>query len=333
MNQAGVALIVMIASAAFAALMIAQMLGLLLRRRENERHAILKRARENALIRDLMGIADGTIEPDAAEAYRSASSNDLLHAVSHLLQLVRGSERMRLLALAEKANVLAEPINQLSHGRPARRVDAMRLLEHFAVSNSISALETVLASDPVYEVRLEAAATLARMGAVPTPSRLIAALEMRRRPATRLHEALFRKAAANHVFELARLSRDDSLTAIRPLIVEAIGSSTDLAHSDLLFANAGDQDPEVRCAALRAARRIGNPVASKWATQLLLDANENVRIQAIQTCRSLGVREAIPILASLLRNSSFWVRTRARQALDELRPNQPLREGPGGPAQ
>ena len=315
----------------FAALMTAQMLSLLLRRHRIERRAPLLRARETLLTRELMAIAADRLDPEDAAAIRGASTDDMLGALSHLLQLVRGRDRARLLDIGERAGVLDQPIAQLSHPLPARRVDAMRLLEQFALPRSIAALEIALASDPVHAVRLEAATTLARMGAVPAPSRLVAALDMRARPVTRLHAALFRKAAAGHILELARMAGDDTLRPIRPLIVESMGSCADLSHADLLVPCASDGNPEVRCAALRAARRLGNPAASPWVTRMLLDDDENVRIQAIRTCRALGSRDAIPILASLLSNSSWWVRTRAQQAIEDLRTRQPLRAGAGGP--
>lgn len=309
----------------FALLTVAQMTNLLLRRRRMELGAPLLRARETLLTRELMSIAAGSLRIEDAGAFRGASQAELLTALTHLLQLVRGLDRTRLLAVSEFAGVLDQPVVQLSHARPARRVDAMRLLEQFAVPRSIAALEIALTTDPVHAVRLEAAATLARMGSVPAPSLLIDALDMRTRGTTRLHAALFRRAAPGHALELARLAADDELRSVRPLIVESMGASADLSHADLLGPYAYDADPEVRCAMLRAARRLGNPAASSWAIQLLLDPEDSVRVQAIQTCSALGARDAIPILASLIRNSSWWVRTRAQQALDDMRPRLPQR--------
>jgi HEAT repeat protein len=59
--------------------------------------------------------------------------------------------------------------------------------------------------------------------------------------------------------------------------------------------------------------------------RLLLDSTDIVRIQAIQACAKLGAKDAIPILTALIENPSWWVRTRAKQALEILRPGQGIR--------
>lgn len=321
----GLAAIVSIVSLSFAAGMIVQMLVLLFRRRRIERRAIISRDTERALSREVMALISGRLTVEEAGVFAAASPADRLQTLSHLMQLVRGDDRDALLDIARRSHILDGALKGIRRGRAARRVDAMRVLEQFATPESVEALTEALAEDPAMSVRIEAAAALARMGRPQAPAALIRLLDLKCEPPTRLHEALFRAAAEPFSSDLARLAQDRSLGAIRPLLVEALGWGGDYAIVGELVSHAADPDPDVRCAALRAARRLGNPAAAPWALRLLLDPVENVRIQAIQTCERLGVRDAIPILTSLIENPSWWVRMRAKQALESLRPHQAIR--------
>jgi HEAT repeat protein len=321
----GLAAMVSIVSLSFAAGMIVQILVLLFRRRRIEKRAAISHATERAVSREVMALISGQLTFEDAAVFAAASPADRLQALSHLMQLVRGDDRDALLAIADRSHILDGALKGIRRRSAARRVDAMRVLEQFATPESVEALTLALSEDPAISVRIEAAAALARMGRPQAPAALIHLLDLRHQPPTRLHEALFRAAAEPFAPDLVRLADDRSLGGIRPLLVEALGWSGNFAVADGLGAHAADADPDVRCAALRAARRLGNPAAAPWALRLLLDPVESVRIQAIQACERLGVRDAIPILTSLIENPSWWVRMRAKQALDSLRPRQAIR--------
>lgn len=321
----GLAATVSIVSLSFAAGMIMQMLVLLFRRRRIEKRAAISHLTERAVSREVMAVISGRLTFEGAAVFAAASPTDRLQTLSHLMQLVRGDDRDALLALADRSHILDGALKGIRRGRAARRVDAMRVLEQFATPESVEALTLALLEDPAMSVRIEAAAALARMGRPQAPAALIHLLDLRHQPPTRLHEALFRAAAELFLPELVHLAQDRSLGAIRPLLVEALGWSGDFAVADGLVSHAADPDPDVRCAALKAARRLGSPAAAPWALRLLLDPDESVRIQAIQACERLSVRAAIPILTSLIENPSWWVRMRAKQALESLRPHQAIR--------
>lgn len=329
----GLAAMVSIVSLSFAFGMIVQILVLLFRRRRIEKHAAITRETGRAMSREVMALISGRLAFEDAAVLARASTADRLQILSHMMQLVRGDDRDALLDIARRAHILDAALRNIRRGRAARRVDAMRILEQFATPESIEALTLALTEDPAISVRIEAAAALARMGRPQAPAALIHLLDLKHQPPTRLHEALFRAAAEPFSSDLVRLAQDRSLGAIRPLLVEALGWSGDYAMADELVSHAADPDPDVRCAALRAARRLGNPAAAPWALRLLLDPVDNVRIQAIQACERLGVRDAIPILTSLIENPSWWVRMRAKQALDSLRPHQAIRVAVTGMSQ
>ncbi len=332
-NSLDFAATISVVSLSFALGMIVQMIILVVRRQRTELGGAMARAAERVMSRELMAVISGSMLIEHASTFSAASRQDRLRTLSHLLQLVRGEDRQSLLNVADRAQVLTSAINGLGQRRPARRVDSMRTLEQFSTPASIAALLGCMSKDRCLAVRTEAAAALARMGHLPDPATVIDMLDLENQPLTRLHEALFRSSAPRHAEQLALLATDSRLRVIRPLVVEALGWSGEFAIVDRLQCHADDPNPEVRCATLKAARRLGYPGAVAWAVRLLLDPVDSVRIQAIQTCAKLGARDAIPVIMSLIQHPSWWVRTRAKEALDTLRPHQKIRSGVTGLSQ
>jgi HEAT repeat protein len=122
---------------------------------------------------------------------------------------------------------------------------------------------------------------------------------------------------------VAALAEDSTLGKLQPICVEALGWSRDFSLMPMLETFGTHKDPELRIAALKAARQLGHPGVRSWALALLFDPIDVVRVQAVRTCGQLGFVESIPILTTLVENSSWWVRTRAAEALALLRPAQP----------
>lgn len=327
LTPAGAAIVV---SAVFAIVAVGMMVVLYLRRRLDERQAAVDRDGDLALSRQLLAIIANSALLDSARLPPTVSDDQRRRVFSHLLHLVRGQDQDRLLALADAMALPEAALADLRDRRPARRVDAMRVLEQFPVPRAIDALIERMGNDPDDAVRLEAAAALARTGHLPPPAAVIEMLGLRHRPLNRLHEAIFRTSAHEHAAGLAALARDPSLQRVRSLIVEALGWSNDFSTLRLLAQHANDADPQVRSAALRAARKLGHPDVETWVLPLLLDPVDVVRTNAARTCGALGLRDAIPVLATLLENPSWWVRTRAAEALAMLRPAQPSPLGPTG---
>jgi HEAT repeat protein len=315
-----VAWVVCAVSLAFATATAIAMAALLLRRHRLEGQlkareaniADASRAFMQALAGNASVFAPSNTTPDARRA-----------ALSNLLQLVRGDDRVRLLALGESEGLFAHSIEVLSHAAPARRIDAIRQLEQFGGTDCVAALATCVRADPDSTVRLEAAVALARFGKLPPVNQLIDALGLRDRPATRLHAALFRSLAVRDSTDIVRLAASAQLADLRPLLVEAIGWSEDLTAADVLARYAADLDPEVRCAAIRSARSLAHPSAGVWLVALLGDTSEAVRIQAAQACGQLRVADAVTALWRLATEPSWWVRLRAREALEQLAPDGP----------
>ena len=311
----GIAGVAVMVSCGFAAWMVVEMAFLLHRRRMEERDAAICSRCDVDVTRDLLTAISDVDGTHRFDAFNRASSVDRLRAARHLIQLVRGADRERLFQIAEHAGLFAPAFDLLSSGVPVRRIEGVRELEQFAGRTCIEGLQRCLSTDTTHDVRLEAAAALARLGELPELPSLIVALDLEHAPLTRMHAAVFRSVAARDCDALLALTFDETRLRVRPMLVEALGWTESFSVLDALAQHGCDTDPEVRCAALRSARRIGHPASSPWIMPCLSDGSEQVRIQAIQACGSLGLVETMPVLRDMAQNPSWWVRTRAAEAL------------------
>ena len=320
LTPAGIAIFV---SAVFAVTASILMAALYARRAADEAHAEHLQESDIVLTGELLVLIQQDVSSPADLALPSIEGDQLHRVFSHLLQLVRGDDKDRLLALADAMGLPDAAIARMTDRLPARRVDGMHVLEQFPVPRAVDALIERMGNDPEDAVRLEAAAVLARIGKLPPPDRTVDMLDLRHKPANRLHEAIFRASAVTGASGLIALSTDPSLARIRPLLVEALGWSNDFSVLPILAQHANSHDPEVRSASLKAARRLGHPDVETWVLPLLLDPADQVRTQAARTSGQLGLRDAVPVLMTLVENPSWWVRMRATEALAMLRPAQP----------
>lgn len=305
--------------------------ALLYWRRERAEHGARRdRELDRALSQAVLAALDEADRRPGISPLKGANPASVERVVSRFLKLLRGTDRDLLLEMADAAGIVDNAIASLANHRPARRVDAMRVLESFPVSSAIDALRRQMETDPDYAVRTEAAATLARIERLPEPQVVIDALGLATRKPNLLHAAIFRAAAAKNSREIAALAEYRSLGALRPVLAEALGWSEDYTMLPSLAKFAADPNPEMRSAALKAARRLGHPGVKDWVLALLVDGVDIVRVQAARTCGKLGFREAVPVLLKLVENPSWWVRVRAGEALAMLAPDQPLRAGVKG---
>lgn len=307
----------------FAALSLAAVLMLYVRRRLDERKAPHEAAFDLDLSRQLMATLGSAGRGRAMTLPERVDPDDLERVFSRLVQLVRGEDRERLLAIADALHIPESALAALQSRSAARRIDALRILERFPSDRVVSAIHERMIADPDAEARAEAAATLSRIGQPPSPAEVIDALDLRARVPNLLHAAIFRAGAPLHAREIASLVRSTPSGLLQSMLIEALGWSEDFAILPDLAEFASATTAETRIASLKAARHLGHPGVRDWAIPLLLDPDDNVRVQATRTCGQLGLTDAIPILAKLVENSSWWVRTRAAEALAILRPDQP----------
>ncbi len=297
--------------------MAALLLFLVMRRGWSERHAVATLANSRALTREIMGLIPGGTA--TGEAYAKASIGDRLAAVAHLGRLVRGEDRARLVAFVEDNRLLDKVVAKLRRRRAARRVDAVRTLGGVGGEQAVAALTATLESDAEAAVRLEAAAQLARLGALPPAGVLLEALDLDRVTITPLHHALLRALAPHRTEELLALIAQPIAPATRALVVDALGWTEDYSALPTLKEAARDSDAEVRLDAVRASARLNHPAAARWILPLLDDPDEQVRGEAVRACATMGLRSALPKIESLCDEASVWVRLRARAAAGVLK--------------
>ena len=314
-----IALVVFEASTAMAAIMLVVLGWYIFKRHRLESTAKERQASEMDLSRTLLQKLAGSVIADP-KRFAEAPAEARLRSVSQLLRLLRGGDRERLLQIAESDGLFDATLSMLESGELARRVDAMHVLEQFASPACIDALLARMAGDASPAARLEAACALARLGHLPSPSAVVDMLDLMHCTQTRLHRALFRSLAARDADQLTAMVRNLDYARLRAMLVEALGWSEDYSALVTLEESAADLDPEVRSSALRAARKLGHPRMEPWVVLLLDDESDSVRIQAVQTCGELGLRSAMPRLERLATDPSWWVRLRASQALEILRP-------------
>lgn len=295
------------------------LLALVMRRRGGEQNRASIEINNRLLTREIMAALSSTGAP--GEAYLNASAEQRLTAVSHLNRLVRGEDRVRLMAFVERHGLVERVLAKVRKRRTARRVEAVRTLGGVGGPQAVAALDDMLRHDPRLSVRLEAASMLARLEALPPASELLDALSLEDVAITPLHHALFRALAPHRVGELLALAKRQPPATLRALIVDAMGWSEDYSTLDAIAEAARDTEPEVRLAALAAATRLNHPAAAKWVEPLLSDPEPEVRAQAASACAAMGLRSALPALRRMLQDPSRWARLRARGALAVLSDN------------
>lgn len=292
--------------------MAATLTFLIIRRDRKERHLATTQTTMRALTREIMAsLPTG----ETGGIFAQATDSERLTAIAHLGQLVRGDDRVRLTEFVEDNHLLDRSFADARRGSDARRVDAMRQLGTIGGPRAIDTLVTILNEDPHPSVRLEAAAMLAPLGALPPPRRLIGALNLDHNLVTRLHRALFRSLAPAHSAELLALLADDQPPMLRALIIDALGWTEDRSALPALSAAAGDADPEVRCAALRAAHQINDPATIPWVMRLLDDSSEAVRSNAVRAAAHIAPHQSLPQLETMRGDPSAWVRIRVAEIL------------------
>lgn len=291
--------------------------ALVVRRWYTERREPIGKARQTAITRAYLQRVQGM--PADMQSPRWGAT-ECMNAVSHLLLLLRGGEREILVKLAEDDGLLAETLQLSCAWRAARRIDAVRVLQQFGGALAEQRLTEMLAGDTHSIVRLNAAFALAQSGKLPPPRETSAMLGMPGRNPTRMDVAMLRAMAADHAAELQEMLFETMPHARRAAIIDALGWSGDMSVLPLLERAARFNNIEIRCSALRAAAKLGHPKVRKWVIRALGDRDPVVRTQAINSCASLGLEDAVPALRKLACDSEFWVRLRAGEALDELAP-------------
>ena len=317
---------VFLSSAIAALAMIAAFGILLLRRWWQERQRSAEREMLGAITRSYMQRVAGQKADETAPNW---SDRLRLEAVSHIHLLLRGGERHRLMQMAELDGLLKATLRSSRAWRSSRRIDAIRLLQQFGSEACIARLREIFARDRDYAVRLEAAFALAGVYALPPPRETIRILGMFSRKTNRLDRALLRASAPHFPEQLAMLLQDEISNHHRALIIDALGWAETASVLPFIEDASRCEEEELRSAALQAAAQAGFPSAQEWVIARLHDPIAFVRIQAVNACASLGLRDAVTALRSLQNDQDLWVKLRVEHALEVLEDQWPNVEARG----
>ncbi len=291
---------------------------LVLHRWMTERRAPIAKARQGAIAHSYLQRVGGFAKDNSDAKW---SKGERIQALGHLLLLLRGGDRDRLIQLAEIDGLLKVTLRQTKAWRAARRIDAIRTLQQFGGEAAIARMRHVLGNDRHRIVRLNAAFALASFGRLPPPRETIQLLDMPKRRPTRLDIAILRAMAPDYAEHLVRLLDEELPHSRRAAIVDALGWSGDQSVLLTLEQASKFEDIEVRCAALRAGAKLGHHSVAEWVVEALSDDDPNVRVQAVNSASALGLVQAVPLLQSMVEDRELWVRLRAAEALEILTPD------------
>ena len=291
---------------------------LVLRRFLDERGADARKKEDAKITRSYLRRVAGHPPEDKGKRW---SASRRLVAVSHLQSLLRGGDRSRLMQIAEFDGLLTETLRRSHSVGVSNRVDAIRLMQRFGSEACIARLRQMMARDRSYRVRLEAAFALAATSALPPPRETMRVLAMLERAPNRLDMALLRASAPEYTDQLVLLLKDGLSERWHAQLVDAIGWSRNPSVAPLLEEAAKQSSSEIRCAALRAASKLGQRCVEEWVKARLSDPESEVRVQAANACVALGLTSAVDALAHLRNDEHLWVRLRAEQALEQLAPD------------
>lgn len=300
-------------------LLLAALTAVVIRRGAAEERARLQTLRAAAFRQAVLPVI-GRPDIDAVAALQQWRRDPAaLEVAGHLLQLLRGAERERLLHLVEALDLLdlGGELKRLASPSPARRIAIIRKLGSFPLARVEEALDQSFRSDPVPAARLEAGLALVRLGTLPSVADAIAALDdgAFRAPA---HRIIFRALALHHPSEMVAAWTTHGAGPARFAIADALGDVFDPGAFAALGTAILDADPQMRCEALRSARKHGHPSMAPAVLAALEDPEWIVRVQAASTAGVMRLEQARPRLEALLTDAQWWVRYRAGEALTAI---------------
>lgn len=251
-------------------------------------------------------------------ALEARGAGEFMPILRELAEIVRGKSRGRLIALGRELGVVTQVVRALDHWRAPDRARAAHDLQLFDEPRVVAALRARLA-DRSYQVRLAAAQSMVRLGAIDDLTALLHQLSgPGGRAPPRTLGRVFRELAPTHGPELAQLVRSDAPAVIREHALDALGTVADIGGAAAIRAIASDPAKEVRIAGLRALARSAHPAAGRAIGRALNDPEAVVRIEAARFAGQLGLESAIDDLSRLLEDDSFRVRRAGAQALSRL---------------
>ena len=301
-------------SLVLAAVSLALMVGLIVRRAWLNRRAIQLDSQRRRITRTILAYLADTCSLDEVKQEANSSSVPVGELLGDFLLLVRGDDRVRLIGLLVELGVLRQYIDRLRRGSRHERAAAAEALRPFNDSDAVGALTAAL-DDSDAQVRLAAAGSLADLGACPPLATLVGKLRVGTTERSRALLGIFRGLVGSRFDELAGLLSDGSPPFVKTLALDALGRSGDYRVVSIIGPLLSDANAELRAAALRALASLGHPAARPLVERALSDEDWIVRTQAAVSAGRIGLTALTPVLARVVDDDNWWPRFRAAEAL------------------
>ncbi len=238
----------------------------------------------------------------------------LLQLFSDLLKKVTGKYAERFVRVMRMMGIVEECLSRLGDRRWVVRAESCSILGVFPDPAVKMALYRAL-DDSVAEVRVEAARSLVRMGAVRSVMELIHYLVTEDILPSLAVVDLFRNLGSGSLTELLDLLKGDASPAAKVVVIDALGHCQDLQAVPALLEFYAHPLKTIRLAALQSLGLLRDPRAAPAVLLAMTDSDWEVRTQAAITAGQIGVNESAPLLEKLLEDEHWWVRYRAAEAL------------------
>jgi len=289
--------------------------------------------RQNARRQLIPILLDGRTDVERARGVEAQVATRL---TIELAELMRGSDRARMLAAADALGV-PELLKKQTCSRSAQdRLFALETLALFA--NYTDVVERAL-EDRSPDIRLGAALALASREDGPNPIDIVRKLRIGEVENSLLLVSLMSDLAERDPVAVHAMLFEDSVP--EPAKVAIIDALADRGHTHapLLasIAKEGASDPELRPRILRALGRTAHPSGAAAIEAGLASEDWRVRTAAAEAAGRTALSQLAGKLGMLLSDGQWWVRFRSGEALLRLgKPGlgvlQRAAEGPEGHA-
>jgi HEAT repeat protein len=264
---------------------------------------VRRQRRRDALVRDLRPAALSLVEDNAhPPALRGFEAEVFAELLGGYARLVRGESHDRITAYFEATGAVEEQREHLSSRRAWRRASAAFALGDMGSPRAVPWLLRGL-DDKSRDVRMAAARSLGRIGAIEAIQPLIEAGVDRRVPRDVVGLALFDigPAAVPSLLELTGHQEPK----VRANAVELVGFLGDPGEAGSLSEGLHDAAAPVRAATAGALGRLGAAAARDALVNALDDRVPSVRVAAARALGQIGGRRALEALLQVARTDEF----------------------------
>ena len=299
-------------------LALAWMTSLIVRRLIHEAGGARRAADRRAVTDGLSGLLCEA--PGAADKLRPYIGRARLMAET-LLEfqgLIRGSDQDRVLGALRELGLVRVLADRLECDSRMGRLTVLEALAALGGEEARIAMRHAIGSSRP-EVRMVAVKALADAGYAPSIGRLLDYAVSGELTPSKLYAELVRQiTAAAPEATVQALERGDLSPVLRTLAIDALGLSGDYQVLPSLILAAGDDDQEVRTAAVRALGRLQHPAGEAAIGRAMQDERWVVRSVAAEAAGLAGFSRLVHDLDLLLGDPEWWVRFRAGEALVAL---------------